>query len=249
MSRAQALAAVGWVLLGGACATPSALPPPVPLPTRDPHVASLLERARDDSGARERMRAVATVKLHAERRSGRFREVIIAARPAQLRLETLNLLGQTQTLLVTDGERFAFWDGKRMERGPVNPEVLRHHLGLDLEPAEAVRALLAAPTIPERTPEQVFAQAGGYIVLLRPDLLRFGPAGELRGVEALDERGGTRWSVAYDGWRDTDGGRYPFDVSLRFPATELRAELSLKEVELNPDLDRSLFRVPAGRAE
>jgi hypothetical protein len=40
------------------------------------------------------------------------------------------------------------------------------------------------------------------------------------------------------------GGRYPFRLVLSFPRTQLRAEIRLKTVELNADLDRGLFRAP-----
>jgi hypothetical protein len=42
------------------------------------------------------------------------------------------------------------------------------------------------------------------------------------------------------------GGRYPFNVVLSFPATQLRAELELSAVELNSQLEASLFRVAGG---
>ena len=47
----------------------------------------------------------------------------------------------------------------------------------------------------------------------------------------------------YEAWRDVPGGRYPFRVVLSFPETGLRAELELDSVELNPQLETSLFRV------
>ena len=53
--------------------------------------------------------------------------------------------------------------------------------------------------------------------------------------------------------RDAEGGLKilcdPFQVVLHFPLTELRARLDLQEVELNPSLDPSLFRVPVGARE
>jgi hypothetical protein len=233
---------------GCALLRPDAAPPPaapmIPLPAGDVAVERLLERARLDSAGRIGLRATARVHLSTNARSGSVREVIVAARPAHLRLETLNMLGHTQALLVTDGEYFVFFDGKRTERGAVTPTVLRSHLGLDLAPREAVAALLAAPTLPSAPPTAAFRQAGDTLVTLGGQQLRFDPAGELRGLAVLDPLGGLRWTAEYDGWGDTPGGRHPFEMRLAFPSTELFARLELKDVELNPELDPALFRVP-----
>jgi hypothetical protein len=51
------------------------------------------------------------------------------------------------------------------------------------------------------------------------------------------------WSAEYGAWRDVPGGRYPTSLALWFPATQLKAELELSTVELNPTLDAGLFRV------
>ena len=64
----------------------------------------------------------------------------------------------------------------------------------------------------------------------------------MRGIEATDLEGGIRWAAAYSGWREVDGGRYPFKMALSFPDTELRAEIDFEEVELNPRLETGLFR-------
>ena len=52
-----------------------------------------------------------------------------------------------------------------------------------------------------------------------------------------------RWSAEYADWQSVPGGRYPFSLVLFFPETRLRAELELAQVELNPQLDPTLFRV------
>ncbi len=72
--------------------------------------------------------------------------------------------------------------------------------------------------------------------------------GELRGLTVLDPLGGLRWTAEYDGWRDTAGGRHPFELRLAFPSTDLAARIELKDVELNPELDPALFRVPVSNA-
>ena len=73
--------------------------------------------------------------------------------------------------------------------------------------------------------------------------------GDLRGVESFDAFGELRWRAEYNRWQDVPGGRYPFEVVLHFPLTQLRAELELDTVELNPELDASLFRLGGGGPE
>ncbi len=176
-------------------------------------------------------------------------QIILAELPAWLRLESQNLLGQTQTLLVTDGERYSYYDGEELAAGEVSPFLLLDTLGLDLGIAEAVDALLGAPTTLRGVPRAVFARDLEREVWTESERLRIGPDGELLGYTSLDTRGNVRWSVEYLGWKSVPGGRYPDRLVLRFPRIELFADLRLKSVELNPELDRGLFRVAerAGR--
>jgi len=104
-------------------------------------------------------------------------------------------------------------------------------------------ALLAAPLATDWPPREILGR--GAERELRGDVqsVRFGAGGELSAIAALDARGKVRWLAEYDEWRDVPGGRYPFLLVLSFPETELRAELALSQVELNPTLDPSLFRV------
>ncbi len=249
LPRQALLSALTAAALAGACAHASGPVVParvVPLPLDDARILPLLEQARATATSRHALRATGRVKLDSEQGSGRVRSVILAQRPARLRFEALNLLGQTQTLLVTDGERFAFFDGKSLERGPSSPGVLRRTLGLDLEVAEAVRALLAAPAPTADPPREAFLLGEDRVIEFALQRLRFDAAGELRATTALDAFGGVRWLAEYADWQDTGTGRYPFRMSLRFPSRALRADLRFDDVELNPALAPDLFRLPGG---
>jgi hypothetical protein len=215
-------------------------------------IQAWLEHARAQSRTRQGIRAIGSLRLDSPEGSGRVKQVILAERPARLRLESLSILGHTQTLLVTDGESFWFYDGEQFSGGAVTPDVLRRYLGLDLAPREAVGMIMGTPFSDEE-PRPVTLEILGLgedrIVDLPDRRLRFGPDGDLLGVEVSDRLGRTRWRAEYSGWREVSGGRYPFQVVLHFPLTELRARLDLQEVELNPSLDPSLFRVPVGARE
>lgn len=235
---ASALAALSVA----ACATPGG-PAFRPVAGEDELLRARVEAAASQGDSRLRLRAVGKLRVESPDGSASVQEVVLAERPARLRLESLNVLGQAATLLVTDGERFAFYDGKRLEDGAAEPEILRSRLGLAFAPTEAVRALLVAPLAVEWSPRAILGRGDEREVQLPLESLRFAPSGELAAIAALDEHGEVRWRAEYAEWRDVPGGRYPFSLVLSFPETELRAEFELTQVELNPALDPSLFRV------
>lgn len=246
--RARAACALAWLAFA-ACATPGAGPPFRPVQGEEDALRQRFAAVQAGAESRKTLRAVGKLHLVSPEGSTSVQEVVLAERPARLRLESLNMLGQAATLLVTDGARFAFFDGKRLQDGPVDPSVLRQHLGLAFEPDEAVHALLAAPLANEFAPSEILGRGDERLVRLPSESLRFAADGELAAIAGLDARGGVRWLAEYAEWRDVPGGRYPFDLVLSFPETKLRAELVLSEVELNPALDPSLFRVARGGAE
>ena len=234
------------LLLLGGCATRAPLLPPLVLqPFADAELLSEVAELRAEGARRLSVRAVASVRIEGPGGSGSVREIILARRPASLRLEGLNFLGQTQSLRVTDGQRYLFFDGQKFEQGPVLPDTLRRTLGLDLAPAEAVAALLAAPLDglePLLAPREVWARGTERWLSYPMQRLRLGPGGELRGIEAIDLRGGERWAAEYAEWRPVAGGRYPFEITFSFPGSRVRAEVDFEEVELNLALEPRLFR-------
>ena len=239
------LAGAGFQL--AACVTPLPAPEGVvlePVFGEDGRVLEWMESARQRGGERRSMRALAALKLESPSGGGSVREVIVAERPARLRLETLNVLGQTQAVLVTDGERFSFYEGGEIEEGPVAEGLLWERLGVDLDPEQAVRVLLADPHLASAPPRAVYAWEQQRVAEFPGQRVRFAPTGDVLSVEALDESGAVRWVAEYGRWRDVDGGRYPFVMLLRFPRSRVSAEIELDEVDLNPALAPALFTLP-----
>jgi len=206
-------------------------------------ITNRLAQRIEEGSERASLRGYARVRIDSEAGKARVREVIAAERPARLRVETLNFLGQAQSLLVADGDEASFYDGREVVRGE-QPAVLLRRLGLDLEPADAIDLLLAAPRLPEAEPSDVWAVGDERIVEFERRRVRLSEQGELRRVDALDARGLVRWSVEFDAWSEVPGGRYPMVIRAYFPRTDLRAEFEFEEVQLNTPLDTSLFRVP-----
>lgn len=234
------------LLLLSACVSPRGLPAFRTIVGEDDAVRARVERAIGEAEARRTLRAVGKLSVTGPRGSGDVKQVILVERPARLRLESLNVLGQAATLLVTDGERYAFYDGRSLDDGDVSSEVLRERLGLDFAPVEAAGALLATPGPVAWPALAIRARGLEREVSFADQSLRFAGDGELAGIESLDGSGAVRWTAQYEAWRDVPGGRYPFRVVLSFPETGLRAELELESVELNPQLETSLFRVDRG---
>ncbi|MGH2899217.1 MAG: hypothetical protein ACRDMZ_11130 [Solirubrobacteraceae bacterium] len=217
-----------------------------PIAGEDEAMRARVERAVAEAADRQSLRAVGKLRVEGPKGSGSVKQVVLVERPTRLRLETLNMLGQAATMLVTDGQRFAFFDGKSLDDGDVSAEVLRERLGLAFTPSEAVGALLAAPQPVKWPPRAILARGAERAVLLDDQSLRFAEDGELAAIEALDAQGAVLWSAEYAAWRDVPGGRYPFKVVLVFPETKLRAEFELSKAELNQPLDASLFRASRG---
>jgi outer membrane biogenesis lipoprotein LolB len=237
---ASALAALSLA----ACASLGRAPAFEPIAGEEEAMRARVERVVEAAHARRSLRAVGKLRIEGPRGSGSVKQVVLAERPARLRLESLNPLGQAATLLVTDGSRYAFFDGKALEDGDVSADVLRERLGLALSPDDAVLALLVAPREPLAwPPTAVRARGAEREVVLGSQSLRFAASGDLAAIDSLDASGAVEWSAEYEDWRDGPGGRYPAFLALSFPETQLRAELELSSVELNPALDAALFRV------
>ena len=214
----------------------------VPVPEETARVSGWLAREREAAEQRHGVRGFGKLIFETPRGTLRARQVVIAQYPNRLRLESQNLLGQTQSLLVLDGEQFSFYDGTGFEQGAVSETLLLEALGLDLAPDEAVSLLLARLPLPEGVPA-VFASGEGRVAHFENARIAFSGDGEVERFERLRCDGSVRWSAEFAGWRDLGNGRYPFAMQLDFPASELRARLELQDGTLNPTLPESLFRL------
>ena len=126
---------MGLAVLAAGCSLFRGPPEPAlePMPGETSRVLAWLDRVREQGLGRTAVRAVGRLQLRGPGGSGRIRQVVIAKRPGLLRLESLDFLGQTVRLLVTDGEGYAVYDGRSVERGDISPDVLRVHVGLDVD--------------------------------------------------------------------------------------------------------------------
>ncbi len=224
-----------------ACTTPPPLQPARRIPADV--IQPIVDRIRHEAAQRISLRGLARVKVDSESTSGSVQEVIVVERPDRLRLEMRSFFGRTQAVLVTEGGRYAYYEGGVVERGPLARDVIRQRLGLDLTAEEAVETLLAAADLDPTPTREAHHVADEHWVETGSRRIPIVTDGDLRGITALDPEGGVRWRAEYSRWRDLDGERYPFTVRLVFPETGVTAELALRDVELNPSLDPEVFQL------
>jgi hypothetical protein len=247
--RRAALAAAALLVAG--CQTLA--PPAVPLAPGDPRPAALLAGLEGRSAELAALRGVARLAVDGPAGSLRSRQVLVAARPARLRVEVLGFLSQTEALLVSDGETYALFEarGRRFEEALVRPGILEEIAGIDLEPREAVEVLLGAPDLAGLAPEEpaLAAHDGAVRISLadpagrRRRGVEFDASGALRRVVAWDEDGTLAWVARYDGVEPVAGIAFAHGIDLEFPHKSVHARLELSRVDLNPELEAEVFRI------
>jgi hypothetical protein len=248
----------GWTILVAALATATAcrsIPPAaIPLAPDDPRPAALLSAWGRSAEERQGLRGRAKLSVDGAR-SGvhvRGKQVLVLERPARLRVEILGLLNQTLAVLVIDGERFELFrvDDRSFETGEVHPDLLWQQAHIALTPDEAVELLLGAPQAdPSLVPVVALGSADGSIRIDLADAdgsvrrrMGFDAEGRLRWTEVVrnDE---IEWRATFDRYELVGDTPFAHAISLDVAAGNTHAEISLRDVELNPQLSPEIFRL------
>jgi hypothetical protein len=227
---ARAARLVVALLLLSACRT---VPPAIPLAPDDPRPAARL--AQWEEAARDRHSLRGRARLAVDGDDGEVR-----------------IRGKT------DGERFEiFRSGARSyETGTVHPALLWQEAHLALTPEEAIEVLLGAPApgaglVPARA---VDVGEG----LIRMDLVdakrrvrrraAFDAASRLREFEVVGDDGAVLWRAQFGDYASVGGVPFAHTIVLDVTAGVTHVEISLRDVELNPELPPDIFRLraPAG---
>ena len=246
--------AVGAVLLcwATACATPMPLQP---LSLGDPRPRQLLDDWVERASQRQRLRGLA--RLAVDRNDGsvqlRGKQLLVLERPARLRVEILGFLNQSLAVIATDGEGFEVYraEDQSYEAGEVDEHLLWNEAGIDLSPEEAVAVLMGVPiSEPLPAPANAVRDGDGRIRIDLADAqgvvvqrATFDPAGQLRAFEVLDDFGAVLWDAQFDEYRDVGGSPFAHSIGLDVRSGKTRAEISFRNVELNPDLPPDVFRL------
>jgi hypothetical protein len=243
-------------LAATACRTPGALRP---LPADDPRPGLLLEAFERAGEARRALRGRARIEVDAgagRRLAGR--QVLVVERPARLRVEVLGLFDQALAVLTTDGDRFELFRAADLsfEEGPLRPELLWEQAHIALRPEEAIALLLGAP-LPE--PGLVAVAAAGSregaveVTLALPGgperrRLAFDAQGRLSRISVFDPEGALEWVAAFEGYAPVGGVSFAHEITLYVAAGRTRAEIRLRDVELNPELPPGIWSVRPARS-
>jgi hypothetical protein len=245
--RARWLAVL--LLLGTACRT---VVPVTPLAAGDPRPAAALASWGEISRQRLSLRGRAQLAVDGADR-GRAKLVVVLERPAQLRVEVLGFLNQTAAVIATDGTHFEVFRSadRSYESGAVEPDLLWREARIGLTPRETVELLLGVPLL-----EGGIAARGGVETgegWIRFDLVdaegrrhrsaSFDAALRLRALEAFASGDEPIWSATYDGYETVGGAPFAHRVVLEVAAGGTRVEISLRDVELNPELSADIFQL------
>lgn len=248
--RAGLLAAA--LLAAAGCRT---LAPPVALLPDDPRPGSLLASLSEAARERRGLRGRARLAVDSDPRDVHVRGdlVLVVERPARLRVEVLGLLGQSLAVLVSDGGRYEWFDARShaYRSGPVHRDLLWQVVRVPLAPGEVVDLILGEP-LPRAGlairgassvgDSEIRVELGDADGVLR-ERLAFDADAHLRWGELLAGSGALARRTRYDDYAEQDGLAFAREIAVEFPDLEVRAELSLSDVELNPDAPAGLFRL------
>jgi hypothetical protein len=253
-ARRAALLAAGWLAVAG-CRT---LPAAIPLPPDDPRPADLLAALSSSAQERRGLRGRARLAVESDARDVHVRGnlVLVIERPARLRVEVLGALGQAVAVLVSDGGRYEWFDSRdhSYRSGPVHRDLLWEVVRVPLAPGEVVDLVLGEPLprpglsvrgasrIGEREIHVELADGGGAL----RERVVFDADAKLRAGELLAAPGVLERRTRFDDYAEEGGVSFPRLIAVEFPGIDVRAELRLSDVELNPDAPAELFRLRAG---
>lgn len=260
--RYGALSLCGVLLLlagcRGAVSLRSQSPPPATvLSTAEPIWHQLAARRR----AFQNLKGLAQVRWSSATQNVAFDETVVVLEGFEaLRLEGIGPLGQPLFLLIADRQRFSFYtpQEQRLISGPASARNLERAFGLALAP-EALQYLLIGDiplvTLPKagkvayRRRENLYVwegegarPAGYYRVWFEPSHLQ--PVSFV--VE--DRFGKVVLQVQYEDFRQLDGFRLPYRITVVQPLAEQHVVWHYSEARLNTGVAPALFRlrVPAG---
>jgi hypothetical protein len=183
----------------------------------------------------------------------RSRQALVLARPAHLRVEVRGPLGTTAAVLATDGEHYDFFraEDRSFESGPVYDALLWEVARLALTPEEVVDLILGPAQLAVALSVAAAFDAGdGRVRIALADrggsvrrLVDFDADGRLRWLQERRRDGAVAWEAAFDDYAAVDGAAVAHSLAIRLRGGRTRALLSLKGVELNPELSPDIFRL------
>ncbi len=237
------------LLFCGSCVTlPLAPPPPLP--------EELLSRVQKRFQDLQGLRGLAHVRFSAPGKSFRTQEVILAKRPAFMRLETLSPLGNPQFYLVTDGRDLSMYNPgeNRYYRGRADARYFSSLLPLPLDPEEIVSLLLGSfAVLPHGEASVRFDPQEKLWILDLSDSSR--GTTQILGVEPQSGqvfyteyrlRGITR-RLSFEDFRVSANHSFPHRILFDSPESRTHLTVEYTDVEINPVWADEDFHLPVPR--
>jgi hypothetical protein len=182
-----------------------------------------------------------------------------AEKPGRVRLELHDFFGNPAAVLIADGDRFAFYDGKTKTfyRGDASPENVSRFLPVVLPPSELVTILCGSAPILPGVPVEATPRRGAVLLVVA--------AAEIgQQLEIVDElaiassrvRREAPDAAAQAAFYDLELDRFLHHAGVRFPtevrldAASARSRVRLRwrdDLEVNGAVDAALFRLDPPR--
>ena len=185
-------------------------------------------------------------------------ELIIAEKPASLRVEALSFIGQPLLYLTTDGKVFEALvpSENRLYRGDAASEHLPAFFSFRGGTREIIPLMLGdlGWTDDQRLTITFSEKDNVYIVtedsaigsrrIFWIDPFHFAP---VRATD-LDEQGDPRWEILFGNFKKKGDIPFPTNIEFRGISSDIRITMRLLEWEINPSVEEGTFRlnVPRG---
>jgi hypothetical protein len=199
------------------------------------------------------------VRVEAPGVKGTLLELVVAEKPARVRLETLDFFGNPVAVLVADGDRFGFYDARTRTfyRGDATAENVSQFLPVAIPPDELVTILCGSAPLLDGAPIEARPRDGRVeLVLARGDVAQQLVVGErlavesskVRRADADPARQAVFYDLAFDRFRTRGRVRFPAEVRLQADAADARVRLEWRDdVEVNGDGEAALFALAPPR--
>jgi hypothetical protein len=194
------------------------------------------------------VRGEASLLVAGPRGRGSLSLFVEVAQPGSAHFEQLDFFGRPESVLVTDGTRFGFYDGREgcYYRGPASDSNLARFMPVSLPVADVVAILLGRvprlPGLPGRL--EVDLRRGVY----RIDLASAGVTQTIevqprsrRAVKSTVTPSASGYALELGTVRDQGGISFPNHVHLELPASRTTIDLTWKEVSLNQPPGPEMF--------
>jgi hypothetical protein len=213
---------------------------------------SLLEALGRKTALLESLRAEAVVQIKKGGRRVKVRARLVAARPANFRLEIEDVFGQPLSLLISDGMKYCHWDAQKdsWRAGPATPHQMQQVALIPLDGAELARVFLGEVPLILWVEGKVARRARG-----RRWLLELSNPRQRQLVEVGTQPLAVERVLLYQKDRlyqqvlleSEQRGELvvPKSVIFEMPDENLLVQVRLREVEPNIPLEASLFSLPS----